>query len=81
MPYIPGDYKVCCQRCGFDFLRSECVREEKTGLTVCKAKCYDKPHPQDRPMSGKGEAQSVPDPHPEPTDVFLDTSTNGRETL
>lgn len=36
--YIKGTYKRMCDRCGFDFLRSE-LKKEYTGLVVCK-KCY-----------------------------------------
>lgn len=44
--YVPGTYKRECDRCGFDFLRTELFREPKTHLLVCKD-CLDKPHPRD----------------------------------
>jgi hypothetical protein len=81
MVFISGEFKVCCPRCGFIYLRSECQYEEKTGLLVCKEHCWDPWHPQDRPISGKGESLSVSDPNPEPADNFCDTSSNGKELL
>lgn len=44
--YVPGDQKATCDRCGFDYLKSQLVEEERTGLMVC-SHCYDPPHPQD----------------------------------
>jgi len=76
LPYIPGDYKVACDRCGFVFLRSQCRYEPTTlsqrnkRLLVCK-QCYDPPHPQDRTIYGLGERQYIRDPHPEPEMVFV----------
>ena len=43
--YIPGDWKMICDRCGIQFHRSE-MREEWTGLWVCKKNCWDSRHPQ-----------------------------------
>lgn len=49
--YVVGDQKDTCARCGFDYLNSELVEEERTGLMVC-SHCYDPIHPQDnRPYS------------------------------
>jgi NAD-dependent SIR2 family protein deacetylase len=44
--YVPGAKKKECDRCGFDYLDTELIEEERTGLHVCK-NCYDPPHPQD----------------------------------
>lgn len=44
--FVPHTYKMECQRCGFDFLRIELRKEERTGSIVC-SECYDPPHPQD----------------------------------
>lgn len=44
--YVPGDQKAVCDRCGFHFLLSELVEEERTHYMVCR-NCYDPPHPQD----------------------------------
>ncbi len=44
--YVPGAQKKECARCGFDYLTTELIEEEATGLMVC-SKCYDPPHPQD----------------------------------
>jgi NAD-dependent SIR2 family protein deacetylase len=44
--FVSNDYKEECSRCGWDFLHSELVKEERTNLWVCRA-CYDPIHPQD----------------------------------
>jgi hypothetical protein len=44
--YVVGARKDTCPRCGFDYLNTELIEEERTGLYVC-SKCYDPPHPQD----------------------------------
>jgi|GEM_PF-6240917 len=46
--FVPGTKKRECDRCGFDFLETELIREERTKALVCR-KCYDPPHPQDEP--------------------------------
>ena len=39
--YVAGDYYHECERCGFQMLRHrELVREQHTGLLVCR-KCLD----------------------------------------
>lgn len=45
--WVAGAKKQECPRCGFDWLDTEMVVEERTGLLVCRL-CYDPPHPQDR---------------------------------
>lgn len=65
MPYYPGQHKVICERCGFTRLSNECAREPKTGFFVCKDTCLDQWHPQDKPIFGLGEMQSVQDHFPE----------------
>ena len=44
--YIPGDYKMICDRCGSTFRKSE-MAEEWTGLWVCTQYCWTERHPQD----------------------------------
>lgn len=44
--YVPGDEKRACDRCGFDYLKSELRLEERSKALVCW-RCYDPPHPQD----------------------------------
>ena len=44
--YIPGDYKMICDRCGSTFRKSE-MAEEWTGLWVCTQYCWTVRHPQD----------------------------------
>jgi len=46
--YVPGDYKRTCDRCGVDYLRSELIKEKRSGAIVCEG-CYDPVHPQDLP--------------------------------
>ena len=46
--YIAGDYKDTCQRCGWDYLRSELTKETRTGAIVCR-RCLDPIHPCDEP--------------------------------
>lgn len=40
----PGNWKYDCQRCGWTF-PSEDIRQEWTGLYVCKS-CWEPKHPQ-----------------------------------
>ena len=46
--WVAGAKKKECPRCGFDFVTTEMVFEERTGQLVCKS-CYDPIHPQDLP--------------------------------
>ena len=46
--YVPGTYKRTCDRCGRDFLRSELIKEKRSGAIVCDS-CWDPVHPQDLP--------------------------------
>jgi len=49
--YVAGARKDTCDRCGFDYLSTELIEEERTGLMVC-SHCYDPVHPQDqRPLA------------------------------
>ena len=45
MPYIPGDHKMVCGRCGFFGRRSEMIREW-TGLWVHITPCHEPRNPQ-----------------------------------
>lgn len=62
-----------CDRCGFEFPLSK-LRKEWTGLKVCDAD-YDRRHPQEF-VRGVPDNQSVPDPRPEPADVFAQGPIN-----
>jgi hypothetical protein len=64
-------YRVICSRCGFKKWDYE-TRREWTGLRVCDP-CFDTRHPQDY-VKAKPDRQRVPDPWPEPADVFLTTN-------
>ena len=59
MTYIPGDYKVICDSCGFERLASEC-RMTWDNWFVCADTCWEPKHPQYTPPKPYGEKQSVP---------------------
>lgn len=59
MPYIPGDYKVICDQCGFERLASECKMTWNNWF-VCAGTCWEPKHPQFTPPKPRGEKQSVP---------------------
>lgn len=66
--YIPGDFWRMCSRCGSRFRASQTFKTWD-GLYVC-ANDYETRHPQDF-VRGRKDRQNVPDPRPEPTDVFI----------
>ena len=76
MTYAKGQWKVCCDRCGFDKLSSE-LRKEWTGLRVCH-ECWEPRHPQDF-VRGVPDDQTVPWARPEPEPIFLTTDPYRRE--
>lgn len=63
-----GDYRVICDRCGLDRMRSQCaIQYNNQGkLLVCLDGCYDEYHPLDSPPKIGPDRQSVPDARPEP---------------
>lgn len=66
--YIPGDFWRMCSRCGFQFRASETFRTWDN-LYVCRED-FETRHPQDF-VRGRKDRQNVPDPRPEPSDVFI----------
>lgn len=44
--YIPGDYYLLCDICGFKKRRSECSKDWE-GKMVCTVTCLDERNPQD----------------------------------
>lgn len=68
MSYSQGQWKACCDRCGFDKLSSE-LRKEWTGLRVC-SECWEPRHPQDF-VKGVPDDQTVPWARPEPDPVYV----------
>jgi len=66
--YRAGSFNRICDRCGAK-RKAEDTRKEWTGLIVC-LECWDPRHPQDY-VRGVHDQQKVPDPRPEPADVFL----------
>lgn len=67
--YISGGWYRICDRCGLK-RRHYDTRKEWTGLIVCSDGCWEQRHPQEG-VRGVADNQSVPDPRPEPEDVFL----------
>jgi len=45
--YVPNTYKRECDECGFDYLRSEMIKDH-LGKIVCP-QCYDPKHPRENP--------------------------------
>ena len=74
--YIPGDYLMVCDRCGFTIRSSE-ARKTWDGLMVCAAD-YESRHPQDF-VRGQEDKQSVPEPRPRPEDVFITTPVTSED--
>jgi hypothetical protein len=59
MSFLPGDYKVICDRCGFERLASDC-RMTWDNWFVCADTCWEPKHEQFNPPKPLGEKQSVP---------------------
>lgn len=68
MTYVPGDFWRICDVCGFK-TRSSLTFKRWDGQIVCEAD-YETRHPQDF-VRGRRDRQSVPDPRPEASDVFI----------
>lgn len=75
--YIPGDYLMVCDRCGFTMRSSE-SKKTWDGLIVCPAD-FETRQPQDF-VRGKEDKQNVPEARPRPEDVFL-TALVSRDDL
>ena len=69
--FVLGDYQVICDRCGFK-VRASQTRMTWDNLRVCK-RDWEPRHPQDF-KRGRVDKQNVPNPRPEPTEVFLSTN-------
>lgn len=71
--YIPGDYYLDCDVCGFKRRRSEAV-ERWDGAMVCaphvKGGCYEAEHPLDHVQIPREEPRVLQARHPEP--VYVD---------
>lgn len=66
--YIPGDFWRMCSTCGFQFRASQTFRTWDNRY-VC-AEDFETRHPQDF-VRGRKDIQNVPNPRPEPPDVFV----------
>lgn len=79
----PGDWRVQCDRCGFDF-KAHQLQEEWTGLMVCSGPgtndCLEPRQPQDF-IRGIPDHQTPPWTRPEPTDDFLANYTKNHSNL
>lgn len=71
MTYVRGDFYRQCEVCGFRKRASE-TSKRWDGLFVCRED-YEERHPQDF-VRGRIDRQNVPNPRPEPADVFIDPS-------
>lgn len=61
--YIPGDYYVICDRCGFK-RRVSTTRMTWDRLLVCFPECWEPRHPQDF-VKAKADKQTVPIARPD----------------
>lgn len=77
--YRPGDYYVCCDRCGYEARASE-TRRTWDNLRVHSIDCWEPRHPQDF-VRGRVDRQAVPNARPEPADIFLDVNDVTAESL
>lgn len=69
MSYVPGDFWRICDSCGFKMRASQTLKRWD-GLMVCRED-FEERHPQDF-VRGRVDRQNVPNPRPEPADVFID---------
>lgn len=71
--FKPGDWNAICDRCGFKYKFSQ-LRKTWDGLYVCREKCWEPRHPQDR-VKARRDRQSVPVARPPGTDTFVAETT------
>lgn len=73
---VPAGQDVCA-RCGTIY-PERWLKREWTGMRVCQGprtnNCFDWRHPQ-LSVRGVPDRQAVPNPSPEPADVFIDVGT------
>lgn len=79
MAYIPGDYWMVCEVCGFEY-RSSRMRKRWDGANVCE-KDWEQRHPQEFMTYVSDDKQSVPNSSPEPADYFLSENEVTAEDL
>lgn len=76
-----GDPWGECQRCGRKRRLSKIVEDGYSkGLRVCRATCYDPPHPQERVRAVHDE-QRVPRPAPRLGDIFVNVGDYTRDSF
>ena len=75
MSYVPNDWWMICDRCGAKYRKSQ-MREEWTGLWVCKRGCFENRHPQDF-VEGVEDTQTVPIARPDVANKVGATTLNG----
>ena len=76
--YVPGEYYVICDECGFKVRSSE-TRKRWDGMRVC-TKDWEPRHPQDG-VRGRVDRQAVPNARPEQPDDFLSDNEVTRDSL
>lgn len=79
MSYIPGDYWLACDVCGFRKRASQ-MRRRWDGAMVCNAD-WEERHPQEIPRPNPPDRQTVPISRPEPTDYFCADGEITRDDL
>lgn len=70
--YEPGDYKMVCDECGFEYRRSE-MRQRWDNAWVCRED-WEPRHPQDY-VKVKEDVIPVPIARPEPEPIFIEACT------
>ena len=76
--YIPGNYWMICDRCGFKTRRSD-MRKTWDNLWVCKDD-WEPRHPQDF-VKAKYDRQRVPVARTEPENYFVSDNENTADDL
>lgn len=76
--YIPGDHKVICDECGFEFRRSQ-VKHRWDGALVC-SKDWEPRHPQEFARAVRDRIV-VRDSRHEQADTFVDVGEVTQDSL
>lgn len=76
--YIPGEWNVICDRCGFKRKSSQVVKTWDNFIVcspIIKSGCFETRHPQDFVRAVKDD-QTVPFVRREPAEVFTNVAVN-----
>lgn len=74
--FVPGDYNVICDECGFKFKKSQ-TRMRWDNMLVCE-KDWEPRQSQDF-VRGVPDKQTVPIARPEAEDVFITTPVTAED--